>query len=319
MDISAICNETEACSRGYITSLRRAVAYASPLRLPARFAMMMRMIIDGKKIAGEIRDAVRSEIAGMNRSPRLDIVYAGENPVIDVFIRIKKRMADEAGAMIVEHRFPESISPDKLQAEIARIGAMEECDGLVVQLPLPKDIPADAILAEIPAKKDVDVLSRKAFERFARAESEIFPPVAGAVKEILDREKISLGGKRVVVLGRGRLVGEPIIAWLKREGVEPEVGTSTSDTRDLLAGADIVISGVGIPGLIKPDMLKEGAILIDAGTSEQAGKTAGDADPSCAERCSVFTPVPGGVGPITVAILFRNLVHMSMLRAEKKT
>ncbi len=269
------------------------------------------MLVDGRKIAQEIKDQLREAILKLEKKPRLDIVYVGENPVIESFIRIKRKVGEEIGVETLVHRFPETISQDELEGEILNIGKDAEGNGIVVQLPLPQSLDTDAVLNMIPPEKDVDVLSRAAFQKFSNG-GNIFPPVAGAVKEILGMAGVILKKDlKVVVLGRGRLVGEPVVAWLSREGVSPVVADKeTENISELLRDADIIISGIGVPGFIKPEMLKDSVILVDAGTSEQAGKVAGDADPLCEEKCSIFTPVPGGVGPITVAILFRNLVYL---------
>ena len=132
--------------------------------------------------------------------------------------------------------------------------------------------------------------------------------MAGACEEILSRASVELTGKKITVIGQGRLVGIPVLAWLRRRGAEPTtVGLDYEDLPELLKKSDIIISGAGAPGLIKSDMIKSGVIILDAGTSESLGRVVGDAELACAERAEVFTPVPGGLGPVTVAVLFQNL------------
>jgi methylenetetrahydrofolate dehydrogenase (NADP+)/methenyltetrahydrofolate cyclohydrolase len=164
-----------------------------------------------------------------------------------------------------------------------------------------------AILDSIPVEKDADVLSS-----VARTTGALLPPVVSAVKKILEFGKVEVKGKKTVVVGSGFLVGAPVAAWLIQQGAEVKVvNRSTGNLSELLHDADIIVSGAGSPHFIKPDMLKQGVVLIDAGTSESDGTITGDADLACAEKCSVFTPVPGGVGPLAVACLFENVVTLA--------
>jgi methylenetetrahydrofolate dehydrogenase (NADP+)/methenyltetrahydrofolate cyclohydrolase len=169
------------------------------------------------------------------------------------------------------------------------------CDGVIVQLPIDN---ADALLAKIPAEKDVDALGPA---------PKVPAPVAGAVKEVLERSHVEVKSKKAVVVGAGRLVGEPCARMLGDMGAIVSVVTLEQGSLDELKEADIIVSGAGSPGLIKPEMLKPGVALIDAGMSELGGKLVGDADPACAEVASVFTPTPGGIGPIAVAMVYKNL------------
>jgi len=165
----------------------------------------------------------------------------------------------------------------------------------------------------IPIEKDADVLSSVAREEFRNATvGALLPPIVAAVVEIFKNTKVKPLGKKAVVLGTGFLVGAPVATWLTQQGADVTVLNSKSaDLSAALRAADIVVSGAGSPHLIKPDMLKQGVVLIDAGTSESSGEIVGDADPACAPKCSLFTPVPGGLGPIAVACLFGNAVTLA--------
>lgn len=266
------------------------------------------MLVDGKKIANEIKESLRQEVVKLGRVPVLSIIYVGSDPAIESFIKIKKRFGEEMGVQIEIHRFGQKISGEELKKEIEKISG--QSDGVIVQLPLSQHLDTDSILNAIPLEKDVDVLSKKAMEMFEKGDSAVFPPVAGAIKEIFDRYNVDMRSKKIVIIGKGRLVGQPTISWLKREGIEPVALEEGDDVEREIRDADIIISGAGSPGLIKLEMIKEGVIIIDAGTSESKGKICGDADPACADKASVFTPVPGGIGPMTVAILFRNLITL---------
>jgi methylenetetrahydrofolate dehydrogenase (NADP+)/methenyltetrahydrofolate cyclohydrolase len=180
----------------------------------------------------------------------------------------------------------------------------KETDGVIVQLPLCSGIDVNAALSAIADDKDVDAMSTATGEHLVEA------PVARAVVEILSRAGIDAAGKHAIVVGAGRLVGAPSAAILKKAGAKVSIVTLEQGSLEELKDADIVICGAGNPGFIKPEHLKDGVALIDAGTSEVGGKVVGDADPACAAKCAVFTPVPGGVGPIAVAMIFKNLFDL---------
>ncbi len=276
------------------------------------------MVIDGKKISEEIKKELAAEISGAGMELALDIVQVGENAVSAKFIKRKEAFAREIGVEVKVHDFPEGISTEELGAEIKKICASpaggKEKGGIIVQLPLPPHIAAQNILDAIPLQKDVDVLSAAAMGRFAVGNPSVggLPPVVGAAKEILDRRGFEIKGKNAVVIGAGILVGKPAAIWLINQGASVFVLRSRTENMAKYTGdADIIISGAGKPGLITPEMVKEGVAVIDAGTSFKDGGIAGDVLPEVAEKASIFTPVPGGVGPLTVAMVFKNLVELN--------
>lgn len=234
------------------------------------------MIVDGKQIAEDILN----EIGDSLRGKKLGIVASPGNPATESYVARKSRVAERLGVEVVRGRLED-------------IAVM--CDGVLVQLPHPD---ADTLISNIPGHKDVDALG---------LHSPLLAPVAEAVKEVLLREGVGVANKKVVVVGEGRLVGKPVAQMLRAEGAAVRVLTLEQGSLAELKDADIVVSGAGSPHLIKPEMLKQGVVLIDAGTSESGGKVVGDCDPACASVASVFTPVPGGIGPIAVAMLFKNL------------
>lgn len=270
------------------------------------------MIIDGKKIAEEIKKELKQEILKTNKKLKLAIVQVGENEVSRKFIERKIKFADEIGVKTKIYELPEDISTNKLRKKMAEICHIKENDGVILQLPLPEKINTQYALNSIIPKKDVDVLSAKSIGDFAVGRSVVLPPVVGAIKEIFERNNVNLKGKNVVVIGAGILVGKPIAIWVINQGATVFVlRSSTKDISEFTKRADIIISGVGKPNLIKAEMVKDGIIIIDAGTSMEKGKLAGDIDPKVAEKSSLFTSVPGGVGPITVAMVFKNLVELN--------
>lgn len=254
------------------------------------------MIIDGKAIAESVYADLAIKREGMTHAIKLGIIVGTNDPVIESFIRIKTRAATRLEVEIVRTEIPPvAATTSDVVAALAQLA--DRVDGIIVQLPLPAQIDTDAVLAAIPSEKDVDGISASPIVR---------SPVAEAIAEILRREHVVVRGKQAVVVGAGRLVGQPCATLLKELGAQVTI-INKGESLDVLKDADIVILGAGESGFVKPDMIKGGAVLIDAGTSEAGGKIAGDADPECANVVSVFTPVPGGVGPIAVAMIFRNL------------
>jgi methylenetetrahydrofolate dehydrogenase (NADP+)/methenyltetrahydrofolate cyclohydrolase len=257
------------------------------------------VIIDGKKIAEEI---VEGLIAGRIALPpvlRLGVLMGKEDAASASFVKIKERVADKLRVVVVREMLGDTANTDDALRALERLA--KTCEGIIVQLPLPTTIDVEQILKSIPASKDVDAINPDI------AEPLVLAPVAGAIAEIFTRHHISGQHKKAVVVGAGRLVGAPAATLLADIGAQVSIITQNEGSLTNLKDADIVVLGAGSPGLVTPEMLKEGVVLIDAGTSEQGGRVAGDADPRCAEVASVFTPVPGGVGPIAVAMIFKNL------------
>jgi methylenetetrahydrofolate dehydrogenase (NADP+) / methenyltetrahydrofolate cyclohydrolase len=274
------------------------------------------MIYNGKLASQEMQYELKARIAKLARSPVLAIISVAEHPSIQSFIKIKRKYAEEIGVTIKEFNFKEESDESALVAHIQELAKSGEYDGIIVQLPLPAHYDLKRTLDAVPVSLDVDVLSTQANASFIEHSTPL-PTVVGAVAHILKQTETDLAGKKVVVIGRGKLVGIPVAVWLRHQHVKPSVIDTETDPMlrvQLLREADIVISGSGVPHLLKPEDLKPGVVLIDAGTSEQAGVLAGDCDPGCAEVASVFTPVPGGVGPLTVAYLFDNLVSVAEIK-----
>ncbi len=266
------------------------------------------MIINGTAIAQRILEQTHTDVKKMKRKPSIRVIVVGNNSTTEMFVRIKERRAREVGMAFVIERFPENITTDVLCTALCT--ATE--DALVVQLPLPQQVDTDKVLAAIPAQKDVDVLSPITYARFMENKpGALLPPVVVAVREVLKEGNFTVRGKHSVVVGNGRLVGAPVSRWLVREGARVEVITRKQGVlKDALSYAELIVSGAGVPHFIKNDAVCDGVALIDAGTSESGTAIVGDIDPSCADKSILYTPVPGGIGPITVAALFRNIVEI---------
>lgn len=270
-------------------------------------------LVDGKKLSQKILDGLKEEISGIGRKLRLAVVIVGKNDVIEKFVAQKKEAAVFLGADIKIYHFEEKITTNELRKRIAEIVHEKLNSGVIIQLPMPAHINAQYILNSVTPEKDVDMLSSRAVGNFATGKSEIFPPVVGAVKAIFEEYKIDYKNKNIVVVGAGVLVGRPLAIWFLNEKATLSVIRSvTPNPEEFLKKADIIITGVGKPKFITGDMIKNGAIVIDAGTSELEGEVSGDVDfDSVSKKASVITPVPGGVGPVTVAVLFKNLIILS--------
>jgi methylenetetrahydrofolate dehydrogenase (NADP+) / methenyltetrahydrofolate cyclohydrolase len=263
------------------------------------------IIIDGRQIAEEVFNALEVERGGFLQDIYLGVIAAQNNPVIDSFIKIKEKAATRLEVTLVR----ENISDDATTEDVAGLALhlSGQCDGVIVQLPLPVGIDTDSVLSNILPDKDVDDINPATGELDKRVQA----PVVEAIREIFERNGVEVEGKKACVVGEGRLVGRPAALWLESMGADVHVITHKKGSYEDLKDADIIVTGAGEPGFIKPGMIKEGVVLIDAGTSEAEGKISGDADPECAPKCSIFTPVPGGVGPIAVAMIFKNLFTLT--------
>ena len=279
------------------------------------------MIIDGRALAGEVLARTKARAKALPHPPRVLALVANETPATKSYLAIKSKRAADAGC-ILEVRRIDMAGIQKNKRSLKVVDSVRkvagEADAIIVQLPLPAGVDTKAVCDAIPVEEDADVLSsasRSKFEMKGLRNLSLLPPVVGAVRKIFEFGNVEVAGKKVVVIGDGWLVGKPAATWLAQQGAEVSFLTSKSgDLTAALRAADIIVSGAGSPHLIKPEMLKQGVVLIDAGTSESGGAIAGDTDPACADKCSIFTPVPGGVGPLAVACLFENVVTLAERR-----
>jgi len=282
------------------------------------------MLIDGKKFAEEIKAELKAEVLNISKKIRLAVINVdpsfakASEGATRKFLEQKKRFGGAAGIDVRIYELPADITTSKLRGKVSEIVHIEENTGVIIQLPLPKEINTQYILDAITPEKDPDMLSSKSIGLFSSGRSKILPPVVGAIDYIFKAYSVELKTKKVVVLGTGRLVGKPAAIWLINRGATvTAIDENTDDPTLYTVNADIIISGVGVSHLIKPDMVKEGAVVIDCGTSTGSSDVGseralrGDVDPSVAGKASLFTPVPGGVGPLTVAMLFKNLVELA--------
>ncbi len=269
----------------------------------------MTIVVDGKNIAQAIHDNIAARISKDHLDISFHVVYVGSDPVIDNFVAYKEAFGRSLGIDFHVHRFEKNISEGELLSAIADIE--QDADAMIVQLPLPQHLNTQTILDAIPASKDVDVLSTQGRKAFVENESNLIPPVTGAIVEVFVHHNLDLDDKKIVLVGNGSLVGQPMAGWLDKQShaytiIDKETPQDISE--NLLQEADIIISGAGVPGLITPEKITTDVILIDAGTSESGKKILGDIDRASYAKSSLVTPVPGGIGPITIAVLYQNIL-----------
>ena len=259
------------------------------------------MIIDGKKIAKKILEEVKDKLQKSGKFLRLAAILVGGDPELKKFVELKKKAAEEIGFDFKTYEFSENISNDELKKEVSKI--VETADGVIIELPLPRHLNTQDLLNLIPGEKDVDVLSQKGQNDFYANRSKILPPAVETVKQIFEEYKIDSRGKTAVLFGQGLLVGKPASHWLKNQGaIVSVIDEFTKDPAEISKFSDIVISGVGKPGLISGDMVKDGATVIDFGK---------DVDfENVSQKAGLITPPTGGVGPIVVVAVLKNLIEL---------
>lgn len=271
----------------------------------------MAQLLYGDTLAEQMLQRLRRQ--KFTRKPRLVVIQVGDNAASATYIAEKEKAAEDIGIGFELLKFPRATPYKKLQRAIAEQTARRSITGIIVQLPLPNKTHAQEVLDSIPVEKDVDVLSSASFGQFALGKLAITPPTVRAILLLLSHYDVSLKGKLVVLVGAGRLVGLPTSIQLIHEKATICVANGyTKNLAVLTRQADILISGVGKPNIIRESMVKKGAVIIDAGTSGEKGKTRGDVDfDNVIRRAKAITPVPGGVGPLTVACLLENVVALS--------
>lgn len=275
---------------------------------------MTARIIDGKAVAAAERDRISREVAALAAQaivPGLAAVLVGDDPASEVYVRGKERDCEAVGMRSLGARLPAYTTQAELHAEIDRLNADPAVSGIIVQMPLPGHLDAIAAQERIDPAKDVDGLHPVSGGRLLRGDPHLVPATPLGCKELLDATGVALRGAHVVVVGRSQLVGRPLSVLLSLKGVDATVTVCHSRTPDLGAmtrQADVVVMAIGAPGTLTGDMVKPGAVVLDVGISRGAdGKLHGDVDfDSVAEVAGAVTPVPGGVGPMTRAMLLHN-------------
>jgi methylenetetrahydrofolate dehydrogenase (NADP+)/methenyltetrahydrofolate cyclohydrolase len=274
-------------------------------------------IIDGRAIAAELRAVVASRVASLPFSPGLAVVLVGDDPASAVYVRSKDRAAREAGIVTHTIRLPADTPEVLLLAEIARLNADPDIDGILVQLPLPPHIEPEGVIEAIDPAKDVDGFHPLNVGALAMGQPGLVPCTPAGVMKLIQHAGVELAGARALVLGRSSIVGRPMARLLL--AADATVTVAHSRTRDLPSEcrrAEVLIAATGRPEMVRGDWIGEGATVIDVGINRLAdGRLVGDVNyAECAERAGAITPVPGGVGPMTIACLLENTVEAAIRR-----
>ncbi len=279
-------------------------------------------LIDGKALAQKVRAEVAAEVETLKQSrnivPGLAVILVGDDPASHAYVKMKAKACEEVGFYSITHHMPETISQQEIIATIEMMNQNPRIDGILVQLPLPKHIDTNKILEVIDPKKDVDGFHPYNVGCLAAGLEGFAPCTPLGVMKMFEAYDIELQGKNVCVVGASNIVGKPMAALALNANATVEVThIYTQDLKTHTARADIVIVGVGKAGLITADMVKEGAVVIDIGINKlDDGRLVGDVDfDAVAPKCSYITPVPGGVGPMTIAMLLENTLKSAKQRA----
>jgi methylenetetrahydrofolate dehydrogenase (NADP+)/methenyltetrahydrofolate cyclohydrolase len=257
------------------------------------------MIIDGKKIAEDVYERVRERVVKLGRAPRFAVITCNPNFETQKYLALKQKKALQMGIETDVTTLDAQSATEDFVSCIEKV--VKHSDAIIIQLPLPTHVDRERVMRAIPSSHDADALNPDT--------QHILSPVVSACREILGVHEVVIPEKFVTVVGSGQLVGLPLYHWFVSQGAHVSVVTKdTHDISNYTRQADIVVCGAGVPGLLTPHMVREGVVILDAGTSEESGELRGDALAECAVKASIFTPVPGGIGPITVAMLLKNVV-----------
>jgi methylenetetrahydrofolate dehydrogenase (NADP+)/methenyltetrahydrofolate cyclohydrolase len=271
------------------------------------------LYIDGRKIAADILESLKKRVNDLNFTPIFCDIMIGNDPVSESYVNLKAKRAQEIGINFLKERLISEVTTELVVSKVNELNLRKNLCGLIVQLPLPQHIDTKAVINAINPRIDVDCLTPRNRARFYGEDSiYLTPPTAAAVMEILQKLPIVLNNQTIAVIGQGDLVGRPVTESLRKLPVR--VLTADKETGDIsyiTKQADIIISATGKPALITADMVKKNVVLIDAGTSESSGGIVGDIDKKAYEKASFVSPVPGGVGPVTVGKLLENVVTVA--------
>jgi methylenetetrahydrofolate dehydrogenase (NADP+)/methenyltetrahydrofolate cyclohydrolase len=272
--------------------------------------------MDGKALAGRVRGEVAQDVAQLARPVGLATVLVGDDPASEIYVTSKQKACREVGIEPFDHHLPESTSEDELLRLVGELNADERVTGILCQLPLPEQIDEDRIIRSLAPIKDVDGFHPFSAGHLFQGSPTFVAATPAGIMEILREYEVELEGARAVVVGRSNIVGKPMALLLLAENAT--VTICHSRTRDLSAvvrEADVVVAAVGRVGMITADMVREGAAVVDVGINRVEGKVVGDVAEDVGDKAGLLTPVPGGVGPMTIASLLRNTVRAARYQA----
>ena len=272
-------------------------------------------IIDGKRISKEIKEEIRDKVSKLNREGKevaLAVILVGENPASQVYVRNKQKACEFTGIKSLSYNLPEDTSEEELLDLIEELNHRDDVNGILVQLPLPKQINEERILDRIDPKKDVDGFHPVSIGNLSIGRPGYVSCTPAGIIELLKRSDIPMDGKNVVIVGRSNIVGKPMAILMLRENATVTICHShTKNMREITSQADILVAAIGKPKFFKKEDVKEGAVVIDVGMDrDENNKLCGDVDfDDVYDKVSHITPVPGGVGPMTIAMLMSNVLH----------
>lgn len=275
----------------------------------------MAMTIDGKAISQRIKDELKEQAAALKKQGikiTLAVIQVGNDPASTVYVRNKKKGCEYIGIESLSYELPEETTQQELLSLIGELNRKEDVSGILVQLPLPAHIDEDKVIRAIDPKKDVDGFHPQSVGALCIGQPGFVSCTPAGIIQLLKRSSIEIAGKECVVLGRSNIVGKPMAVLMLRENATVTIAHSrTRDLKEVTKRADILIAAVGKPKMITADYVKEGAVVIDVGINrDENGKLCGDVDFESVEPlCSAITPVPGGVGPMTIAMLLYNCLE----------
>ncbi len=273
--------------------------------------------MDGAALAARMREEVKQEVAELGHVG-LATVLVGDDPASDVYIRLKHKAADQAGIEAIDHRLPATTAEDELVGLVEELNEDDAIDGILVQTPLPDQIEEARVMRAIDPMKDVDGLHPFNAGQLYLGRETLVPATPLGVMHLLNEYEIPLAGVRAVVVGRSSLVGKPMAMLLLQANATVTICHSrTDDLAHHTLDADLLVAAVGLPGVIAADMVKQGATVIDVGITRTDSGLVGDVEPDVANVAAYLTPVPGGVGPMTIAALLGNAVRAARYRRGK--
>ena len=274
----------------------------------------MAVILDGKAVSAKVKEEVKEEVEALKKqgvSVGLAVIIVGNNPASRTYVNNKKKACEAAGILSEEYALPEETTQEELLALVEELNHKDSINGILCQLPLPKQLDEEAVIAAISEKKDVDAFSAVNVGHIMIGDYSFLPCTPAGIMEILRHYNIDVAGKECVVIGRSNIVGKPMaMLLLHQNGTVTICHSKTKNLKDVTSRADILVAAVGIPHFVTADMVKEGAVVIDVGMDrDENGKLCGDVDFAAVEpKASYITPVPGCVGPMTIATLLKNTV-----------
>ena len=275
---------------------------------------MSAVIMDGKKLAKQTKADIAARVKQSNKKLGLGTILVGTDPGSVAYVEGKHSDCAEVGINSIRVNLPVGASEQDIIKAVTDLNNNPECTGFIVQLPLPKSVDTEKILLAIDPKKDADGLNPVNLGNLVLSVNKIIPCTPRAILALLNEYKIKLSGSKVLVIGRGTTVGRPLSILLSQKPIDATITlahSATTNLTDLIKEADVVIAAIGIAHFIKPNMVKPGATVVDVGITRVDNKLLGDVDPAVAQVAAFFTPTPGGVGPMTRAMLLSNLLELA--------